>query len=189
MTQNFRDTKLMNASSEEDLQALCNHFVSEHCEPLPAESALKQSAASSVSHLLRRAWKISQDSYKKQIQSQDTMPPERRLLIFESLPVGPNREEWRLMNAPGLPFSDDVRQYLFFEPCHCKAGIITELAKAISLLNSTAEVWRAFGVIIKGPKGVVLEMDGEKYRRAVIEKVSAPPHVCTTCGQSCHRCK
>ncbi|RVX69388.1 hypothetical protein B0A52_06984 [Exophiala mesophila] len=170
MTQNFRDTKLMNASSEEDLQALCNHFVSEHCEPLPAESALKQSAASSI-------------------QSQDTMPPERRLLIFESLPVGPNREEWRLMNAPGLPFSDDVRQYLFFEPCHCKAGIITELAKAISLLNSTAEVWRAFGVIIKGPKGVVLEMDGEKYRRAVIEKVSAPPHVCTTCGQSCHRCK
>lgn len=114
--------------------------------------------------------------------------PERRLLILESYTTtSPDREQWRLMNAPGLPFADDLRQYAFFEPVHCKPGVLDEITKVLSLLNSTLDAWKAVGVIIKGPKGEILKMDGDRYRRAIIEKVAGPAHICTTCGQRCHQ--
>lgn len=114
--------------------------------------------------------------------------PERRLLILESYSTdNPNREQWRLMNAPGLPFSDDLRQYVFYEPVHCRPAVLDEITKVLSLFNSSYGVWRLIGVIIKGPKGAVLAMDGNRYRRAIIERVPVPPHICATCGQRCHQ--
>ncbi|KIW96871.1 uncharacterized protein Z519_02262 [Cladophialophora bantiana CBS 173.52] len=112
---------------------------------------------------------------------------ERRLLMLESYYTkDTNRQTWRITNPPGLPFYDSISDYEFVRPAHCRPGVIDEVSKVISLM-STSDEWKFIGVISKGPAGEIIKVDGENFRRAVIERVACSAHACSNCGMPCHR--
>lgn len=45
------------------------------------------------------------------------------------------KQMWRLSNPPGLPFHDDIKEFDFVRPAHCRAGVLDEVSKIISLLS------------------------------------------------------
>lgn len=68
---------------------------------------------------------------------------ERRLLMLEAYSTTnePNKQQWRLTNAPGLPFHDPLDNYTWFQPAHCKPGVVDEVSKVIALMSLSGDEW------------------------------------------------
>ena len=67
---------------------------------------------------------------------------ERRLLILESFypdPKNTAKQEWKVINAPGLLFDAKVNDYTWILSSHCKPGVVEEMSKIMSLLNASGE--------------------------------------------------
>lgn len=65
---------------------------------------------------------------------------ERRLLMLESYYTkDADKQMWRLTNPPGLPFHDDVNEFVFVRPAHCRPAVVDEVSKVISLLSANEE--------------------------------------------------
>ncbi|KIW71422.1 hypothetical protein PV04_03591 [Phialophora macrospora] len=112
---------------------------------------------------------------------------ERKLFILESYyQRGSNKQMWRIINSEGLSWREDVNQYTFVKPSICRVGVVVEVTRVQSLLESSGDTWNFLGVISKGPKLDILQNDGERYRKAVLEKVPSHQHICSNCGMPCN---
>lgn len=67
---------------------------------------------------------------------------ERRLLILESLypnPKDPEKQNWRVINPPGLLLHDNIDGFVFVRPANCKPGVVEEVTKVMSFLATSGE--------------------------------------------------
>ncbi|ETI23196.1 hypothetical protein G647_04993 [Cladophialophora carrionii CBS 160.54] len=111
---------------------------------------------------------------------------ERKLFILESYyQRGSNEQKWRIINSEGLSWREDIDQYTFVKPSICRIGVVVEVTRVQSLLQSSGDTWDFLGVLSKGPKLDILKNDGERYRKAILEKVSSQQHLCSNCGMPC----
>jgi hypothetical protein len=67
---------------------------------------------------------------------------ERRLFILESYYPRDNRNEsWRIINADGLSWREDITQFTFIRPVYCKPAVFDEMTKVQSLLERSGDKW------------------------------------------------
>jgi hypothetical protein len=66
---------------------------------------------------------------------------ERKLFILESYyQRGSNEQRWRI-TSEGLTWREEVDKYTFVKPEICRVGVVVEVTRVQSLLQSSGDTW------------------------------------------------
>ncbi|KAJ9612051.1 hypothetical protein H2200_003646 [Cladophialophora chaetospira] len=111
---------------------------------------------------------------------------ERKLFILEAYYIqGNNRQMWRVTTPGGLSWYANIEEFTFIPLEICRTGVLEQVSAIQALLESSGDKWKFLGVLSRGPNGNILRNDGERYRKAILEKVATRQHVCNNCGMVC----